>query len=63
MREIAGVFLVIQGLGGFAAQVFFDTQWGLLHRWVDLPSVAYLGIAAAGAALVIWGDTARGKKS
>ncbi|WP_113702610.1 hypothetical protein [Nonomuraea lactucae] len=54
MREILGGFVVIQGLGGFVAQVWFEREWGLLPRWVDWPAPAYLGIAALGALVVLW---------
>ncbi|WP_433511001.1 hypothetical protein ACQP2T_45160 [Nonomuraea sp. CA-143628] len=56
MRGFLGVIAVIQGLGGFVARVFFDTEWGLLHRLFDIPTPAYLAVAAAGVALLIWSD-------
>ncbi|MBT2229446.1 hypothetical protein [Nonomuraea sp. NEAU-A123] len=62
MRNFLGVVVVIQGLGGFVARVFFDTDWGLLRRWWDIPTPAYLAIAAAGVALLIWSDHDRQKK-
>jgi hypothetical protein len=62
MREFAGVLVIAQGLMGFAGQVFFDSRWGLLPRWVDWPPLAYLGIAMAGLALLLWGGSAADKK-
>jgi hypothetical protein len=62
MRGFLGVLIVIQGLGGFVARVFFDTDWGLLHRWFDPPTPVYLLIAAAGVALLIWSDNDKKKK-
>ncbi|WP_327086379.1 hypothetical protein OIE66_29115 [Nonomuraea sp. NBC_01738] len=61
MREFLGVIAVLQGLGGFVGQVFFDAKWGLLHRWFELSPVAYLAVAAVGVGLVIWGDAAKKK--
>ncbi|MEU4234938.1 hypothetical protein AB0F17_62595 [Nonomuraea sp. NPDC026600] len=62
MRSFLGVIVIIQGLGGFVARVFFDTEFGLLRRWFDVPTPAYLAIAAAGVALLIWSDNDRRKK-
>ncbi|TJZ51864.1 hypothetical protein FCH28_18540 [Streptomyces piniterrae] len=65
MRAIIGfiAFIVmIQGAMGFIGQVFFDGAWGLLPHWFDLPSVAYLGIFAAGAALGVWTDVDKKRK-
>ncbi len=59
MRQIIGVFVAIQGLLGFVGGTFSDGPWGLLHRWVDIPSWAYLGLVLAGAVLVIWGEHAK----
>ncbi|WP_219461879.1 hypothetical protein [Nonomuraea rhizosphaerae] len=63
MRGFLGVILVIQGLGGFVARVFFDTEFGLLRRWFDIPTPVYLLIAAAGVGLAIWGDQAKKKET
>ncbi|MEU6976958.1 MULTISPECIES: hypothetical protein [unclassified Streptomyces] len=43
----------------FASQTFFGTEWGWMHKLVDLPSSAYLGIVAVGLALVIGGVKTR----
>jgi hypothetical protein len=56
MRTFIGIIAIIQGLGGFVGRVWFDNEWGFVGRLVDLPVVAYLGIAAAGAALLVWAD-------
>lgn len=56
MRGFIGFIVMLQGAVGFIGQMFFDGAWGLLPHWFDLPSVAYLGVFAAGAALAVWGD-------
>ncbi|WP_327703562.1 hypothetical protein [Streptomyces decoyicus] len=62
MRGFLGFIIMIQGVMGFVGQVFFDGAWGLLPHWFDLPSAAYVGLFAAGAALAVWGDAARKRK-
>ncbi|QIY56213.1 hypothetical protein HEP86_18885 [Streptomyces sp. RPA4-5] len=62
MRGLIGFIVMIQGAMGFIGQVFFDGAWGLLPRWFSLPSPAYVGLFAAGAALAVWGDTAKKRK-
>ncbi|MFI5983681.1 hypothetical protein ACIBEA_22720 [Streptomyces sp. NPDC051555] len=57
--ESIGYVVGAQGLVGFASQTFFDTEWGWLHKVVDLPPAAYLGIVATGLALVIVGVRTR----
>ncbi|NRQ38684.1 hypothetical protein HII36_43700 [Nonomuraea sp. NN258] len=57
MRGFVGFIALLQGLGGFVGRVAFDSEWGLLHRVADLPTPAYLAVAAAGAALLIWSDS------
>lgn len=62
MRElmgIVGIVVAIQGVLGFSGLVFDDQAWGMLHKWVELPSVAYLGIAVAGLFLTVWGESGR----
>ncbi|MFE0188306.1 hypothetical protein [Streptomyces sp. NPDC058989] len=56
MRGFIGSIVMIQGAVGFIGQMFFDGAWGLLPHWVELPSIAYVGVFAAGAALAVWGD-------
>lgn len=65
MRGIIGVIgfiVMLQGAMGFIGQVFFDGGWGLLPHWFDLPSVAYLGVFAVGAALGVWADADKKRK-
>ncbi|MFK0233257.1 hypothetical protein [Streptomyces vinaceus] len=57
--ESIGYVVGAQGLVSFASQTFFGTEWGWLHKVVDLPSAAYLGIAVAGLALVATGVKTR----
>ncbi|GHE52923.1 hypothetical protein CP980_23635 [Streptomyces vinaceus] len=57
--ESIGYVVGAQGLVSFASQTFFGTEWGWLHKVVDLPSAAYLGIAVAGLALVVTGVKTR----
>ncbi len=56
MRGFIGFIVMIQGAMGFIGQTFFDGAWGLLPHWFELPSIAYVGLFAAGAALAVWGD-------
>lgn len=35
--NIVGVIAVIQGVAGFVGRMWFDSEWGFLHRLVDLP--------------------------
>ncbi|MGW6575534.1 hypothetical protein ACWGAN_25700 [Streptomyces sp. NPDC054945] len=57
--ESIGYVVGAQGLVSFASQTFFGTEWGWLHKIVDLPSAAYLGILAVGLALVLAGVRTR----
>ncbi|MER7823817.1 hypothetical protein ABTX85_14775 [Streptomyces sp. NPDC096097] len=57
--ESIGYVVGAQGLVSFGSQTFFGTEWGWLHKIVDLPSAAYLGILAAGLALVLTGVRTR----
>lgn len=63
MRGILGFIIMIQGVMGFIGQVFFGHAWGLLPHWFDLPSAAYVGLVAAGAALAVWGDADKKRKA
>ncbi|MFG3495593.1 hypothetical protein [Streptomyces sp. NPDC047928] len=65
MREIvavAGWFTGVQGLLGIAGRMFGDGPWGLLPRWWDVPTAGYAVIAVAGAALAVYGETAKARK-
>ncbi|MGV4987888.1 hypothetical protein ACVB8X_40465 [Streptomyces sp. NRAIS4] len=53
--ESIGYVVGAQGLVSFASQTLFDTEWGWMHKLVDLPSTAYLGIVAVGLALIVGG--------
>ncbi|MCB8906933.1 MULTISPECIES: hypothetical protein [unclassified Streptomyces] len=57
--ESIGYVVGAQGLVSFASQTFFGTEWGWLHKVVDLPSAAYLGILVVGLALVVSGVKTR----
>ncbi|MFC7588599.1 hypothetical protein ACFQYP_36505 [Nonomuraea antimicrobica] len=59
--NFVAVIAVIQGLAGFAGRVWFDSEWGFLHRLVDLPVPAYLGVALAGVVVLIWVDSAKNR--
>ncbi|MEU5213975.1 hypothetical protein [Streptomyces sp. NPDC020742] len=62
MRGFLGFIIMLQGAMGFIGQVFFDGAWGLLPRWFELPSAVYVGICAAGVALIAWGETDKKRK-
>ncbi|MFF4189384.1 hypothetical protein ACFYZ9_40010 [Streptomyces sp. NPDC001691] len=53
--ESVGYVVGAQGLVSFASQALFGTEWGWLHKVVDLPSPAYLGVVAVGAVLILGG--------
>ncbi|MFE2528918.1 hypothetical protein ACFXEL_32365 [Streptomyces sp. NPDC059382] len=57
--ESIGYVIGAQGLVSFASQTFFGTEWGWMHKIIDLPSVAYLGIIALGLALIVGGMKTR----
>ncbi|WP_314246419.1 hypothetical protein [Streptomyces sp. DSM 40907] len=57
--ESIGYVIGAQGLVSFASQTFFGTEWGWMHKVVDLPSVAYLGILIGGLALIVAGVKTR----
>ncbi|WP_367044117.1 hypothetical protein [Streptomyces sp. Je 1-332] len=62
MKEIiaiVGWVLGIQGALGAAGRIFGDEPWGLLQKWWDVPTPAYLALFALGAALAIWGETSK----
>ncbi|WP_052869332.1 hypothetical protein [Streptomyces niger] len=59
---LAGWFALIQGLMGLGGRFFTDTEWGLLHRWVDTPPLwAYVTMLLVGAAVVAWCEMDRKK--
>ncbi|MEU3777428.1 hypothetical protein AB0F11_30395 [Streptomyces sp. NPDC032472] len=57
--ESIGYVIGAQGLVSFVSQTFFGTEWGWMHKVVDLPPTAYLGIAVAGLALIVCGVKTR----
>ncbi|WP_406186753.1 hypothetical protein [Streptomyces sp. NBC_01006] len=57
--ESIGYVVGAQGLVSFASQTFFGTEWGWMHKIVDLPSTAYLGVVAVGLALIVGGVKTR----
>ncbi|WP_051699551.1 hypothetical protein [Streptomyces sp. NRRL F-4474] len=57
--ESIGYVVGAQGLVGFASRTFFGTEWGWLHKVVDLPPAAHLGLVAVGLALVAVGVRTR----
>ncbi|MEU3747755.1 MULTISPECIES: hypothetical protein [Streptomyces] len=57
--ESIGYVIGAQGLVSFASQTFFGTEWGWMHKVVDLPSTAYLGVVAIGLTFVAGGVKTR----
>ncbi|WP_369394820.1 hypothetical protein AB5J72_50590 [Streptomyces sp. CG1] len=57
--ESIGYVVGAQGLVSFASQTLFGTEWGWMHKLVDLPSTGYLGIVAVGLALIVGGVKVR----
>ncbi|MFJ8039581.1 hypothetical protein ACIRBX_03585 [Kitasatospora sp. NPDC096147] len=57
--ESIGYVIGAQGLIGFVSLTFFGTEWGWLHKVVDLPSAANLAVLAAGLLLVVTGIRTR----
>ncbi|MER6317139.1 hypothetical protein ABT237_25750 [Streptomyces sp. NPDC001581] len=53
--ESIGYVVGAQGLVSFASQTFFGAEWGWIHKIVDLPSTAYLGVVAVGLVLIVGG--------
>ncbi|MGW6691802.1 hypothetical protein [Streptomyces sp. NPDC054961] len=57
--ESIGYVIGGQGLVSVASQTLFGTEWGWMHKVVDLPSAAYLGVVAVGLALIVGGVKTR----
>uniref|UniRef100_A0AAU2K119 Uncharacterized protein n=1 Tax=Streptomyces sp. NBC_00049 TaxID=2903617 RepID=A0AAU2K119_9ACTN len=57
--ESIGYVIGAQGLVSFASQTFFGTEWGWMHKVVDLPSTAYLGVLVVGLTLIVVGVKTR----
>ncbi|MFF8609058.1 hypothetical protein ACF06X_24300 [Streptomyces sp. NPDC015346] len=56
---IVGWVALVQGGLGAGGQIFGDKAWGLLQKWWDIPTVGYVVLALAGAALALWSETAK----
>ncbi|MEV4173509.1 hypothetical protein [Nonomuraea sp. NPDC049709] len=57
--NVVAVIAIIQGSGEFIGRVWFDREWGFLHRLVELPVPGYLGVAVAGVVALVWTDVAK----
>lgn len=57
--ESIGYVVGAQGLVSFVSQTLFGTEWGWMHKVVDLPSTAYLGMVVVGLALIVGGVKTR----
>ncbi|MFJ9822225.1 hypothetical protein ACIRU3_44780 [Streptomyces sp. NPDC101151] len=57
--ESIGYVVGAQGLVSFVSRTFFGTEWGWMHKVVDLPSTADLGIVVVGLALIVGGVNTR----
>lgn len=57
--ESIGYVIGAQGVVSFASQAFFGTEWGWMHKVIDLPSAAYLGVIVLGLALIVGGAKTR----
>ncbi|MFF9915809.1 hypothetical protein [Streptomyces sp. NPDC013457] len=56
---VIGWITLVQGALGAGGQIFGDKPWGLLQKWWDIPTAGYLALAVVGAALALWGETAK----
>ncbi|MFF3695445.1 hypothetical protein [Streptomyces sp. NPDC002221] len=57
--ESIGYVVGAQGLVSLVSKPLFGTQWGWMHKVVDLPPAAYLGVVAVGLALIAAGARTR----
>ncbi|GAA4099326.1 MULTISPECIES: hypothetical protein [Streptomyces] len=57
--ESIGYVVGAQGLVSLVSKPLFGTQWGWMHKVVDLPPAAYLGVVAVGLALIAAGVRTR----
>lgn len=53
--ESMGYVVGAQGVVSFVSQTFFGTEWGWMHKLVDLPPTAYLGVVVVGLVLIAGG--------
>jgi hypothetical protein len=56
---LIGWVVGIQGVLGFAGRTWGSGDWGLLHLWFAPHVAVYVAMALVGAALALWGETAR----
>ncbi|MGR8009060.1 hypothetical protein [Streptomyces hypolithicus] len=66
MKEVValiGWVVGIQGALGVIGSIVGDGPWGLLQKWWDIPTAGYLVLAVVGAALAVWGESARRKRA
>ncbi|MGW6455456.1 hypothetical protein ACWF94_05915 [Streptomyces sp. NPDC055078] len=54
-----GWIAAIQGGLGAGGRTFGDGDWGLLHKWWDLPTTGYLVILVVGVVLALAGEAGR----
>ncbi|AQZ65630.1 unnamed protein product [[Actinomadura] parvosata subsp. kistnae] len=57
--NVVAVIAVIQGLVGFAGRMWFDSEWGFLHRLVELPLWGYPVVAVAGLVALVLVDASK----
>lgn len=57
--ESIGYVVGAQGLVSLVSKPLFGTEWGWMHKVVDLPPAAYLGVVAVGLALIAAGARTR----
>ncbi|MEV8625712.1 hypothetical protein [Streptomyces sp. NPDC051079] len=58
---VIGWIALVQGGLGAGGRLFGDGPWGLLQKWWDIPTPAYLVLFALGAALASYGENAKRK--
>ncbi|MGR6922431.1 hypothetical protein ACU635_49965 [[Actinomadura] parvosata] len=57
--NVVAVIAIIQGLVGFAGRMWFDSEWGFLHRLVELPLWGYPVVAVAGLVALVLADVSK----
>ncbi|GAA4906393.1 hypothetical protein ACFPM3_26075 [Streptomyces coeruleoprunus] len=65
MKQIValiGWVVGVQGTLGVAGRIFGEKPWSAFHRWVDIPTAGYAVIALVGAAIAVYGETAKVKE-
>ncbi|MFD7324963.1 hypothetical protein ACFV9D_28395 [Streptomyces sp. NPDC059875] len=56
---VIGWIALVQGALGAGGQIFGDKAWGLLQKWWEIPTAGYAVLTLAGAALALWGESAK----